>query len=217
MYWGKRAAAVGKLIMIIAIILVATIAAAVILNMGYNLDNKAIRIADRTQNFAALALSIVQINAEDGRDIEGIRDFEIKLKLSPKSQAVTLRDMLLEFDLNNQSQQYLLREINMSLGETYNCTWSSNMTESGYWTNTSNSTGYYGIEYIVKGPQYSEGYIEPGDMVKICFRAPRYLDTDEELMIMLIPKSSAAVKVELHTPNLFNTKKVYLYPSRTAG
>jgi archaellin len=219
LFRNKRAESVSKLILVVVLILVASIAVSVIFSVNYNLDNKAVRVADRAQDYAAIAMNVVQIYAEDGRNENTVYDFSVKMKLSPKSQPIRLSQLLIGFDSHNETVQYTLREVNYSNDETHNCTWNNDVTASGYSINASpgNITGTYGVEYVLKGPKFIEGYFQSGDFIKLCFRTPRSIETDEEITVHFVPKLSAAFNMKLHSPNLFNSKKIYLYPSRTTG
>jgi hypothetical protein len=54
-------------------------------------------------------------------------------------------------------------------------------------------------------------------LIRLCFRSPQFVATDEDISIVMVPKLSAPIKINLNTPNLFNSKKIYLYPSKTMG
>ncbi len=216
---NKKAQAIGRLLLMIATIIVAAIAVSVIFNLNYSLDNKAVRVADRAETYSAIAMNVVQIYAEDGQDETNVKDFYIKIKLSAKSQEIRLSGLLLGFELHNETVEYTLNDVNYSNDEVNNCSWNDNQNSSGYMLDATegNTTGTFGLEYLLKGPNFHEGYFQSGDFIKLCFRSPRGIETDEDITIHFIPKLSNSFHMNLQAPNIFNSKKIYLYPSRTRG
>ena len=70
---NKKAESVSRLVIIVTLILVAAIVSAVILNVGFSLDNKAVRVAERSENYAALALNVYRFMLRMGENSKECR------------------------------------------------------------------------------------------------------------------------------------------------
>ena len=75
---------------------------------------------------------------------------------------------------------------------------------------TSNTT--FGVTYSLKSDDYTEGYIFPGDVTKLCFRAPRGVIEGEGIKITIVPKVGSSLAVETDMPSLMKDKRVYVFP-----
>jgi len=72
--------------------------------------------------------------------------------------------------------------------------------------------GYFTAEYQQQGTNYIAGTLQRGDMIKLCYEAPRAINEDEELRLNFIPKIGSSTLTEFTTPEVISTERVYLYP-----
>jgi flagellin-like protein len=75
-----------------------------------------------------------------------------------------------------------------------------------------NSTGAYSIEYLIEGDSYQNGYLQRGDVAKLCYGGPRAVTEDEAIMIMVIPKIGNPMTIETAIPDVMTEKRIILFP-----
>lgn len=85
----------------------------------------------------------------------------------------------------------------------------SGVTELNY---TGLFTGYFTVYYTNRLGNHREGYIMPGESVKLCFETPRSIHDDEYLRLAFVPNNGLVTVNELHTPSAMRLKNVHLYP-----
>jgi flagellin-like protein len=199
MFVGKKGeTGIGTLIIFIAMILVAAIAASVLIQTATSLQNKALLTGERTKAQVSSSALVLLVYAEDGSTNNDVDDFFIKLKLAPGSDPMKLNDTLIEFDLSNQSA-----DLDYVAGTCVR-------GASGYWTN--GTSGNFTVEYLVKSNSWREGYLQGGDILKICFQSPTSISSDEDISIRWIPKVGNPTVVETALPDVINQKRIYVFP-----
>jgi len=72
--------------------------------------------------------------------------------------------------------------------------------------------GYFCAEYEQQSTNHIAGTLQRGDMIKLCYEAPRAVASDEVIRINFIPKIGTATTTEFATPDVISTERVYLYP-----
>jgi flagellin-like protein len=72
--------------------------------------------------------------------------------------------------------------------------------------------GYFSATYEQQGTNWIDGTMQRGDIVKLCFEAPRDVTEDEEVRLNFIPKIGASTLTQFVTPDVISTQRVYLYP-----
>lgn len=201
---------IGTLIIFIAMILVAAIAAGVLIQTATSLQNKALLSGQRTRGQVSTALQFLLVYAEDGTTpTRALSDFFFKAKLVAGSDPIKLEDALAEFDLQDSSA-----DLNFAGGTeaTRNCTRvEGNPTSSGYSTDATGS-GNFSVEYLVKGPDWTDGYLHRGDVVRLCMQSPRNVTADEDLQVRFIPKVGTASLLQTAIPDAITQKRVYIFP-----
>jgi archaeal flagellin FlaB len=190
----KAEMGMGTLIIFIAMILVAAVAAGVLISTTETLQNKALATGKATSTEVGTSMTVVQLYAEDGTN-QNLEEFTEVIKLSSGSEPIRFTDLLLTMSLDNTSADY-------EYGSNITC------------TNTSQTVpgGNYGISYSITGPNNKSGYLTKGDVVKLCFQAPRSVSESEELSVSLIPKVGTVRKVETSLPDLMVDKRIDLFP-----
>jgi archaeal flagellin FlaB len=191
---------IGTLIIFIAMILVAAIAAGVLIQTATSLQNKALLTGERSKSQVSTSIRPIIIYAEDGSTSNNVDQFYMTLKLAPGSDAVKFEDLLLEFSLKNLSTDLTFNNTpNTSLG--YSC---SNMTNI--------TTNNYFIEYLIQGESYASGYLQRGDVVKLCFKSTRVVLEDESISITLVPKVGSPTVIQIALPDSITEQRINIFP-----
>lgn len=196
----KGQAGIGTLITFIAMIIVAAITANVLIQSATSLQNQALKTGKAAQEGISTLARVIGVIGYDGRD-NTLEDFEMELKLSPGSNGIDLKKALLS--LEHQDGGFDL---------TYtdnDCT--KNLT-TGYFTDANNANGTYAVKYLIKGANWKDGYLQKGDLVKLCFTTNASIGQDEELGIRFIPQIGIPTVVAVTTDEAIITYNVKLYP-----
>jgi archaellin len=298
----KADMAIGTLIIFISMIVVAAIAAGVIIQTATALQNKALLTGEKAKQQVGTGITTILIYGEDGSD-KTLESFYMKVKLSPGSDPLKFKDMLLEIDTPNSSidaiygerirnldnnswysldtymadlnednvQDYIMvynsthMVLNISNGSTtssfrtyvqfvFDSNYNTNISAAssalpvyirnfnskisafgetygtlsmvGY-TSTANELdgnvlvivgkgtaleqGGYAVDYLLKGANWKEGYLQRGDVVKMALVAPHEIGEDEEIDVRIIPKSGSPRTVSIVVPDLVNNRRVYMF------
>jgi len=72
--------------------------------------------------------------------------------------------------------------------------------------------GYFCAVYEQSGTNWVAGNLQRGDILRICYEAPRDVTEDEEVRLNFIPKIGTATLTQFVTPDVISTERVYLYP-----
>jgi flagellin-like protein len=182
---------IGTLIIFIAMILVAAIAAGVLIQTATSLQNKALLTGDRSKSQVSTSIRPIVIYAEDGSSNNSVDDFYMTLKLAPGSDAVRFGDLLLEFSLKNESTD--LTYDNSSDCDTL-------------------SQSKFHIEYLIDGGNPTVGYLQRGDVVKLCFQSTRSVNEDESLTIAMVPKVGSPTVIQTALPDIITEQRVNIFP-----
>lgn len=205
---NKRAEmGIGTLILFIAFILVAAVAASVLISTTSTLQSKALNTGKQTTDEVGTSMTAVQIYAEDASDNtvdKKVDWFYYTIKLSAGSEPIRFTDVLLTMNTNNQSQDYTYYgDTGMSTGCADSAT--------GRGALDGNTTKYF-ITYSLSSSQQTNGYIFPGDVVKLCFRAPRAIGEAEDVKVNMVPKIGSSLVVDTTMPSLMRDKRIYVFP-----
>lgn len=183
----------GTLIIFIAMILVAAVAASVLISTTTKLQNKALDTGKLTTQEVGTGLSAVEVYGEDGSDQSLDYWFET-IKLSAGSEPIRFSDVLISFSLNDQSSD-------LSYSSSIDCS-----DTSGF------SSSTFGIEYQINGTNNKDGYLNKGDVVKLCFQSVRAVSESEDIKIQIVPKVGSILVIETTTPDLMVDKRIAIYP-----
>ena len=72
--------------------------------------------------------------------------------------------------------------------------------------------GYYSIYYVQKSPDYQDGTIRTGDVVRMHYETPRPIGEDERIHLTIIPKTGTPTQAIFSMPNIIAKDHVRLYP-----
>jgi flagellin-like protein len=189
----KAEMGIGTLIIFIAMILVAAIAAGVLIQTATSLQNKALLTGERSKSQVSTSITPMLVYAEDGSSGHDVDTFFMKLKLIPGSDPIRLSDTLLEVSMSNTSNDYI-----------FNATSNCSVVPS--------AASGYAAEYLITGSSYSPGYLQRGDVLKLCFKTSRNVIEDETISITLIPKVGSPTMVETAMPDIITETRVSIFP-----
>lgn len=207
---SKRAEGINQMILFLAAIIVAAIAASVLLNVARGLNDKALLAGRRTREQISVATEVLQMYAEDGTNPAGtLRNFYMRIRIVPGGNAIKLDDTFLGADfVDGSADLYPIRQNESGR----NCTIGSSEADSGFWTNPATGKGNYSYMYLVKGSNWHDHYLTPGDVILVCFRAPYEIPQSSPLGIQFLPKPGTATIFETTTPDEILNTREYLYP-----
>ena len=187
---NKGETGIGTLIVFIAMILVAAIASAVLLGTAGSLQQKALTVGKQTSQEVSSGIQIVTVTGTDGTDGK-IEAFEMLVKLTAGSDALTFNDTLLTMDTKTTTQ---------------------NVKYCGACIDCNGSNTVFSIEYIQNGSDHLDHFLTTGDIVKMRFNATSPISQSQAIRIRLIPKHGVIVPVDFQTPDVISTQRVILYP-----
>ena len=187
----KAEMGIGTLIIFIAMILVAAIAAGVLVTTASSLQNRALLTGSRSRaqvSTRVLPLSLYGENGSDGT----IDELYFDIKLAPGSDMIKFEETLITNNLNNASSSLSY------VDEVGECN-SDALQEDGYY-----------VEYLIGGD--NSGYLERGDVARICFNSARSISEDEEVNVRLVLKVGNPTDLDTVTPQIMTHEKVFMYP-----
>ena len=184
---------IGTLIIFIAMILVAAIAAGVLIQTATSLQNRALLTGDRSQSQVSTSIRPVVIYAEDGTS-NSVEDFFMTLKLAPGSDAIKFDDLLIEFSLTDDSKDLVFND---TVDEC---------------NSTITSIDEFKVEYLIDGGNQVDGYLQRGDVVKLCFKSPRAVEEDESVTITMVPKVGSPTVTNTALPDIMAEQRINIFP-----
>ena len=188
---NKGETGIGTLIVFIAMILVAAIAASVLLGTAGSLQQKALATGKQSQQEVSSGMQVVTISATNG-SLGSLQAYEMMIKLTAGSDALSLNDTFISFDTKSTTQ-------NLKYGGIYPTV--PNVT-------TTNFTA----EYLKNGTDHLDDYLVIGDVVKLRFNSTNPITQASAMKIRLLPKHGVIVPIDIITPDVISTERVILYP-----
>ncbi len=190
---GKKAdMGIGTLIIFIAMILVAAIAAGVLVTTASSLQNRALLTGSRSQTQVSTRVLPLSLYGEDGSD-GTIEELYFDVKLAPGSDQIQFNETLITNNLDDESESM-----------SYAGTTETECDPEGL------SDGEYEVEYLIGGD--NEGYLNRGDVARVCFNTPRPINEDEEVNVRLVLKVGNPTDLDTVTPQIMTNEKVFMYP-----
>ncbi|MFW6230798.1 MAG: archaellin/type IV pilin N-terminal domain-containing protein [Nanoarchaeota archaeon] len=196
----KAQSGVGTLIMFIAMITVAAITANVLVQTATSLQNQALLTGKRAQqsiSTIAQTIGVIGMNGSDG----SVEDFRVELKLAPGSDGIDLSKAMLSMDTGGNGYTY-----------TYSNKSCINDSSTGYSTDPTEKNGTFTVKYLIKGSNHIDGYLQRGDIIKLCFASTESIKEDQDVEIRFIPSIGLTTTMSFSTTNVMNSYRVKLYP-----
>ncbi len=187
----KAEMGVGTLIIFIAMLLVAAVAAGVLLQTAGSLQQKALSTGEQSKGEISTNARVIEVSGVDGTD-QTLENLSMQMKLSPGSEPIKLDQVTLTEDTDNSTTTLVY-----SGGTTFN---------------TTNSTGTFGVSYLINGTNHIDGNLQRGDVIQVDFALPYSVGQDAHIRLNFIPKIGTPTLVEFNTPDVITTQRVYLYP-----
>lgn len=191
MFRGKKAEmGIGTLVLFIAMILVASIAAGVLVQTATNLQSRALETGARSTTQISTALTTVLMYGEDASDDFKIENVYQNVKLVAGSEPIKLNDSIITVDISDNSSEL---------------TYSATATCAAPGSN-------FAARYLKNGTNHKDGYVAIGDVVQLCYALPSAVGEDTAIRTTLIPKVGSVMSITATTPSVMMTKRVFLYP-----
>ncbi|MGM5485509.1 MAG: hypothetical protein ACQEP1_06590, partial [Nanobdellota archaeon] len=162
------------------------------------LQNKALLTGERSQQQVSTSIKPMLVYAEDGSTDSTVKSFYSKLKLAPGSDPVKFDEMLMEVSLKNANYDY-----------TYNSTADC---ENNVPTYNSTAKEGFAVDYLITGSQFEEGYLQRGDIAKLCFQTKRNVSEDETIEIRMVPKIGNPAVVTTAMPDIISEERITVFP-----
>lgn len=185
-------AGIGTILIFISIIFVVTLAAGVILQTSLDLQSKALLTASKAKDSVATTVSVRNIFGQDGTT-GPLDELYLDVQILAGSSEVALDQLGIKVESNSQSNSY---------------TYGSNVSTC---TASSTSAGTFDVEYILESTGNTPGYLQQGDIARICLSSFNITE-NQNLLLTLSPKTGQLSMVEFSTPAVFETKSVSIYP-----
>jgi archaeal flagellin FlaB len=181
---------VGTLIIFIAVILVAAVAAAVLISTAGSLQQKALTTGGQSEEGVSTGAEAVSVMATDASINHDIQKLEMLMRLQAGSGAMKLNNTVIVMDTSATSQN-----LDYAGGS------------DGAYTSVQ-----YGIQYVKQGPDYEDGYLSRGDVIKAQFNSTDSIGENEKVRIKVIPRVGQSTIVEFTTPDVMTDQRITLWP-----
>ncbi len=194
MIFTKRSrgqASIGGMVLFIAMILVATIAAGVLIQTSFDLNSKALATGSAAKNSISNYFTIRNIYAKNGSN-SNINELYVDAQIVGGSNGIDFQTFGIKIDTADNSSSYIFNSI------VDKCDASSI------------ADGKFNVEYLLNGVNHKDNYLLAGDIGRICFKTIN-LTEQQNFIITLNQKNGVQKRMELSTP-LFESYLVDIYP-----
>ena len=182
---------VGTLIVFIAMVLVAAVAAAVLINTTGSLQQRAQATGKEATQEVSSNLKVLNVYGVRGNVTDaGLWDVKVNVELSAGALPMDLQKLVLRYSDGASSRNY-----NYSAAASFDDAWGPQSWFKPTWIR---GTG-------------SNAVMQPGDLVEIHINmasASASLPTRTDVELTLIPESGSAVSADFKTPSTYGSHKV---------
>jgi archaellin len=188
---------IEALIVFISLVIVASIAAAVMISTGGSLQNKALKTGNDAREGVTSNLEITQIrglNPSASGTSHRVHNFGIIARLAAGSEMMSLNNTVITIDTMAGSQSYI---------------YGGNVSASVH----SGVSSTYVVTYIQSGTYSEPGLVNLGDMVKLKFNITNPIGEGEKARITLMPQVGNPTQLEFQTPENMISPEVVLWPT----
>ena len=197
----KGGLSISTLVIISAVVIVAALAFYLITTVVSEVTYDARAVSDMAQKNVGTAFNVVQLYGEDGT-AGSVNYFYMDVKPPYGSEEITIAETMLIMNLDNDSTQY-------TYDNTIDC-FAKNTTFSNSTYNDSNSENF-GIFYL-KGSSTYNGTIVGGETVRLCWKSPAIVETDDEISVQFFSVVGYGAKVTTSYSGLMSDTIIYFYP-----
>ena len=74
------------------------------------------------------------------------------------------------------------------------------------------TTGTYGVVYVKSGPDYEDGYLSRGDVVRVQFNVSSAVQENQKVRLKIIPRTGTTTIIEFTTPDVMTDNRISLWP-----
>ena len=202
MFTKKAELGISTLILTAAIILVSAV-----IFMAFTGTANFVNSEARTAGMAARenigsAMNVVSLYAEDGSTGNAVDYFYYEIKPPYASDEIKLNGTLLMVAMNNISREY-------TYDNTINCT-IKNVSNENSTYNDSNDN-HFGVEYVDGSSTYTDTIVA-GELIRLCFKAPRTVQKDDKLIINYMSQRGYGARIQTTYTKLIRQKTIFLVP-----
>ncbi len=190
---------ISSMVIMLASLLIVGMLAGLYLYSTHKLETDALKNVEKTKNKVASKLSISEITSVyEGNST--IKNMTALVRLEPGSDNIDLNDLTIT--IKTDYSQATLKYRGGSVFERD--------VTSGYYTNCSDGSGYFVVDYLKRSDRHQEGFLFRGELIKVYFELRDYLGTGETATIRLVPKVGSETVAMFTTPDSAGVGKVYL-------
>jgi archaellin len=197
----------AAIILLFCTILVSAAAAMVIQKTMVQTGNRAVQSTTaRADSVIGSALRIIDVHGR-GTGHRDLDFFYIKIKLLQGSRdEVDLQKLLISLNTGTSIQEYRYEP-------GIDCT----ILPYGVYSNASlmneSNNASFGIHYDlqIQGDSHSIGFLTPGDVATLCFKAPVTVGDGQKIIFFLANQGSSKIVLETETPTVFEGQYVAIY------
>jgi len=193
-------AGIGTLILLIALILVAAIAASVLLVTQSSLQSKALAAGSKSETQVSSGIVVMQVWGENG-STNALNYVYGNVRLSAASDPINFNNTLVYFDLSDASLSANY------VGTFVDC------NESAIDNMVAINSSSYAVQYVINATTHIDGYLQQGEIAKICFAPPHSMIEKVAFRFTVLPKSGALTQVRGSTPDAFTDARVIMFPN----
>jgi flagellin FlaB len=177
---------VGTLIVFIAMVLVAAVAAAVLINTTGTLQQRAQSTGTEATQEVASNLKVLDVYGVRNSSTEDIWDIQINTELSAGALPMDLSKLIVRYDAGNHTSNYAQNAAALATGAA------SNAAFNATW---------------IRGNGGGTFVMQPGDLVQLHFNVQNgnNIPPRSTIAVSLIPETGSPVQADFKTPATFGT------------
>jgi archaeal flagellin FlaB len=193
----KAEMGMGTLIIFVSMILVAAVAAGVLITTTNALQSKALQVGTETRREVGTNLQAIEVFAEDASARRNVGIVYVTVKLNPAAGGDPIRfdHVVLKVTMPEEGASY---KYNSTLAR---CQGSLLSYRYGY-----------GVNYTQTSTAYKKGYLNQGEVARVCFKPPRNISEGKKTVIDLIPAVGGTLSIEAVSPDIMVKKRIFLWP-----
>jgi archaellin len=185
------------LILFIALVIVTSVAAIVLITTGASLQQKELAQSVEARKGVAAGLEVVNVIGTDpspqGGTPHEIENLYIMVRLLPGTITIPLNNTLLLINIEGREK---------TLSFNTSCESECNAA----------STAHYNVFYLKEGSAHENGYVNIGDVAKLTVRLPERIKEDESVKVSMVPAHGPKTTISFESPQNMIVKMQTLWP-----